>query len=236
MSASFEPRKKESAVDTVVNSIKKLILDKELKPGDKLPTEIEIASGLEVSRGSVREAMKILSAFGIIEVKVGSGTYISDRMNNKMADSFIFSFLATNPDMNQFVEFRKIMETDIMEMIILHYDENEEERVELAENVEQLKKLKLTPEATTDEFVENDMEFHKLLGKASKNLLLERIYGCMIDFLNPSLKYIHRAEDRGANAEIAHSEMLLAIEKKDYDMALKAVECASTSWANVMDR
>ena len=100
MSASFEPRKKESAVDTVVNSIKKLILDKELKPGDKLPTEIEIATGLEVSRGSVREAMKILSAFGLIEVKVGSGTYISDRMNNKMADSFIFSFFATNPDMH----------------------------------------------------------------------------------------------------------------------------------------
>ena len=168
MSASFEPRKKESAVDTVVNSIKKLILDKELKPGDKLPTEIEIATGLEVSRGSVREAMKILSAFGLIEVKVGSGTYISDRMNNKMADSFIFSFFATNPDMHQFVEFRKVMENDIMELILLHYDENEEERAELAQNVKELKSLKASPDSTTDDFAKNDTEFHKLLGKASK--------------------------------------------------------------------
>ena len=117
MSMVFEPRKKESAVDIVVNNIKKLILDKELKPGDKLPTETELASALEVSRGSVREAMKILSAFGIIEVKVGSGTYISNRMSNKMADSFIFSFIAANPDINQFVEFRKVMENDIMERI-----------------------------------------------------------------------------------------------------------------------
>lgn len=236
MAMVFEPRKKESAVDTVVNNIKKLILDKELKPGDKLPTEIEIASALEVSRGSVREAMKILSAFGIIEVKVGSGTYISDRMNNKMADSFIFSFIAANPDINQFVEFRKVLENDIMELIINHYDENEEERKELAENVAALKVLKKTPSATAEEFTANDMEFHKLLGKASKNLLLERIYGCVIDFLHPSLKYIHSAEDRGANAEVAHSEMLEAIEKKDYETALKAVECASSSWANVMDR
>ena len=236
MSMVFEPRKKESAVDIVVNNIKKLILDKELKPGDKLPTEIELATALEVSRGSVREAMKILSAFGIIEVKVGSGTYISNRMSNKMADSFIFSFIAANPDINQFVEFRKVMENDIMELIILHYDENEEERKELAANVEALRKLKNTPSATPEEFVANDMEFHKLLGKASKNLLFERIYGCVIDFLHPSLKYIHSAENRGANAEVAHSEMLAAIENKDYAMALKSVECASTSWANVMDR
>lgn len=236
MSASFEPRKKESAVDTVVNSIKKLILDKELKPGDKLPTEIEIATGLEVSRGSVREAMKILSAFGLIEVKVGSGTYISDRMNNKMADSFIFSFFATNPDMHQFVEFRKVMENDIMELILLHYDENEEERAELAENLKELKSLKASPDSTTDDFAKNDTEFHKLLGKASKNLLLERIYGCVIDFLNPSIKYIHSSENKGANSETAHSEMLEAIEKRDKEMAAKAVECASVSWANVMDR
>ena len=236
MTNSFEPRKKESAVDIVVNSIKSLILDKKLKPGDKLPTELEIAQGLEVSRGSVREAMKILSAFGIIEVKVGSGTYISDRMNNKMADSFIFSFLAANPDMNQFVEFRKLMETDILEMAIAHYDENEEDRKILAENIKQLKELKANPDATNEEFASNDMEFHKTLARASKNLLLERIYGCMIDFLWPSLKFIHSTEKKGANAEESHSLMLEAIELKDKEKAVKAVDTASLSWASVMDR
>lgn len=234
MSPSFEPRKKESAVDAVVTNIKRFILDKKLKPGDKLPTETELAAAIDVSRGSVREAMKILSAFGMIDVKAGSGTYISDRMNTKMAESFIFSFLATNPDMDQFLEFRKIIENDVIEMVIEHYDENRIERHELFENVRQLRLLKQNPASTTDQFVINDMEFHKILGKASKNLLLERIYGCMIDFLTPSLECIHSANNKGDDAAIAHSEMLEAIEKKDYSMAVKAVECASESWISVL--
>jgi len=53
--------KRESAVDIVVNNIKQLLIDRRLKPGDKLPSELEISEGLGVSRGSVREAMKILS-------------------------------------------------------------------------------------------------------------------------------------------------------------------------------
>ena len=65
---------------------------------------------------------------------------------------------------------------------------------------------------------------------------MERIYSCVIDFLNPSIKYIHSSENKGANSETAHSEMLEAIEKRDKEMAAKAVECASVSWANVMDR
>ena len=66
----FKATKRESAVDIVVNSIKQLLADKKLLPGDKLPNELEISEGLGVSRGSVREAMKILSAFGpLAEVK-----------------------------------------------------------------------------------------------------------------------------------------------------------------------
>ena len=62
--------KRESAVDIVVNNIKQLLIDRRLKPGDKLPSELEISEGLGVSRGSVREAMKILSAFGLIDIRV----------------------------------------------------------------------------------------------------------------------------------------------------------------------
>ena len=60
----FTAVKRESAVDIVINNIKQLLIDRRLLPGDKLPSELEISEGLGVSRGSVREAMKILSAFG----------------------------------------------------------------------------------------------------------------------------------------------------------------------------
>ena len=55
----FKANKRESAVDIVVNNIKHLLMERKLKPGDRLPSESEISEGMGVSRGSVREAMKI---------------------------------------------------------------------------------------------------------------------------------------------------------------------------------
>ncbi len=96
MTVTFQKRdKRESAVDIVVNAIKEMLVTRELRPGDRLPTEIEISEGLGVSRGSVREAMKILSAFGLIDIRVGNGTYVCDTPGNATLDSFLVRTHAT---------------------------------------------------------------------------------------------------------------------------------------------
>ena len=88
----FRANKRESAVDLVVNNIKQLLIEKKLKPGDRLPSELEISEGMNVSRGSVREAMKILSAFGLVDIKIGNGTYVCETPGNSLMDSLLFSF------------------------------------------------------------------------------------------------------------------------------------------------
>ena len=104
MSNLFEASKRESAVDVVVNSIKQLLMERRLKPGDKLPNELEISEGLGVSRGSVREAMKILSAFGLVDIRVGNGTYVCETPGNGLMDSLLFSFFVSNPDISNLYE------------------------------------------------------------------------------------------------------------------------------------
>ncbi|MGI5888583.1 MAG: FadR/GntR family transcriptional regulator, partial [Oscillospiraceae bacterium] len=98
MSDFFTYSKRESAVDVVINSIKQLLIDGKLKPGDKIPNELEISQGLGVSRGSVREAMKILSALGIVDIKVGNGTYVRSKPDSELLDSLLFSYYITNPN------------------------------------------------------------------------------------------------------------------------------------------
>ncbi len=137
----FKATKRESAVDIVVNSIKQLLADKKLLPGDKLPNELEISEGLGVSRGSVREAMKILSAFGLIDIRVGNGTYVSDSPSSELLDSLLFTYFITNPDLTSLYEFRRIFETDIVRLAIDHYDENQEQRNSLRENLKELDAL-----------------------------------------------------------------------------------------------
>ena len=75
----FRANKRESTVDIVVNNIKKLLIERKLKPGDRLPNEVEISEAMNVSRGSVREALRILTAFGLVESRVGTGTYICQK-------------------------------------------------------------------------------------------------------------------------------------------------------------
>lgn len=66
-----------SALDTALHGLRALIADGELRPGDRLPSEGELCDQLGVSRGSVREAIRMLAALGVLETRHGSGSYVS---------------------------------------------------------------------------------------------------------------------------------------------------------------
>ncbi len=66
-----------SAVDDAFFGLRAMIVGGRLRPGDRLPSEAELAAELEVSRGPLREAMKMLAVLGVLESRQGSGTYVS---------------------------------------------------------------------------------------------------------------------------------------------------------------
>lgn len=73
----LKPIKSGKIYELIMDEIRDLINDSELKPGDKIPSEREIANKLAVSRSSVRQAVSALAAQGILEVKQGDGTYVT---------------------------------------------------------------------------------------------------------------------------------------------------------------
>ncbi len=80
----------ESAVDTVVQQIRDLIASSRLTVGDSLPTERDLCAQFNASRNTVREAMRILKAYGLVEVRPKVGATITD---NRMSRAFeLFSF------------------------------------------------------------------------------------------------------------------------------------------------
>lgn len=223
--------KRESAVDIVINNIKELIVERKLKPGDKLPTEIEITNGLGVSRGSVREAMKILSAFGLIDIRVGNGTYICDSVSNTAIDSFLFSFYLTNPNLNNIYELRFYYEIDIMQMIDNHYAENEATRNAMRENIAELEIL-VKNGVTGEPLSQKDIEFHQLMGKATNNILAERIYNFIVDFMQASIKATHKNQDGGYILD-AHKLIMDTIEKRNTKHIPEAIEFSLRIWKDL---
>ncbi|WHH58152.1 FadR/GntR family transcriptional regulator [Petroclostridium sp. X23] len=217
----FTPQKKESAVDLVINNIKKLLLTKHLMPGDRLPNELELSKNLQVSRGSIREAMKILSAFGIIDIRQGDGTYIAESPNKVLFDPLLFNLILAQSDFNELMELREIMEFEVIRLIIKNADED---AIKLIENAYLDMETKINS-SVKDPVVlsKSDLEFHYALGKATKNKLVEKIYTFIMDFFMPSIEITHEAQKTGLSALHTHKKILDALMERDLEKAIDSI-------------
>ena len=81
--------KSESVVQQIIDTLIGAMIRRELRPGDQIPTEMELAESLGVGRNSVREAIKILVYFGVLEIRRPEGTYVCDGFTETMIDPII---------------------------------------------------------------------------------------------------------------------------------------------------
>jgi len=232
----FTPHTRESAVDTVINSIKLLLLERKLLPGDRLPSELEISKGLGVSRGSVREAMKILSAFDIVDVRVGDGTYIVSTPKKNLIDPLLFSFLLSKPDISALSEFREYIELDIVELAMKHKPENEEVLVLLEENLRDLERLRERSQSTLREYVDNDLTFHRLLGKSCCNQFLEKVYSFILEYFAHSIAMTHENQTRGEQSYTTHMQIMKGIRSNNFREATAAINKSVQVWKNLQPK
>ena len=93
----FESVKAAKVSDSIVSQIEEMILDGALKPGDRLPPERELALQLDVSRPSLREAIIVLQAKGLVTVRRGGGTYVADAFARAITDPLV-DVLERHPD------------------------------------------------------------------------------------------------------------------------------------------
>jgi GntR family transcriptional repressor for pyruvate dehydrogenase complex len=106
-----EPAPYRPGYEVVAEQIVQLIAEREMSPGDRMPTEMELATRLGASRTLVREAVKILAATGRVSVQKGRGLYVADGEGMLGASRFGGFFIPTNLDhIFMLFEFRRIQE------------------------------------------------------------------------------------------------------------------------------
>lgn len=109
--------KTESVVQKVIDCLTDGIVSGELKPGDRLPTEPELAATFGVARTSVREATKILSYMGVLESRRAEGTFVSSGFKESMIDPMVYGIiLGRGDDFNSLIELREMTEAGIMRL------------------------------------------------------------------------------------------------------------------------
>jgi GntR family transcriptional regulator, transcriptional repressor for pyruvate dehydrogenase complex len=152
--------------DEAIHKIKEMIVSGELRPGDRLPKEADLADRLGLSRNSLREAVKALSVIRVLDVRQGDGTYVTSLDPGLLLDamSFVVDFHRDDTVL-QFLEVRRILEPAAAAMAAQRMTEGE---------IATLRSLLdgLGGEPTIDALVANDLEFHRQIAAGAGNDVL----------------------------------------------------------------
>ncbi|MEE9125246.1 MAG: FadR/GntR family transcriptional regulator [candidate division NC10 bacterium] len=200
--------KKTRIYQDIVAQLKELIAEGKLKPGDQLPSERELSEMFQVSRASVREAIRALESMGFIEIRQGEGTYIASSVETLLA-SVASALLHQRDPLLQVFEARKILEPAIAALAAERATAEDVGDLEaiLAEQADQV--------AKGETGVEADTRFHSTLAEAAKNEVLLRLNEAIVDNLRETRLRSLQTEGRPPRSLAGHREILAAIGSKD---------------------
>src|SRR3984885_1486321 len=120
----FEVIRKGKVYEEVAKQIERLIL-KKLKPGDKLPSERELAEMLQVSRSSIRDAIRGLELVGLVEPRQGAGTIVRELSAETLVNPFATALKQRKEMVSELLDFRKMLEPPLAARAATHAGEDE---------------------------------------------------------------------------------------------------------------
>ncbi|AFQ42705.1 FadR/GntR family transcriptional regulator [Desulfosporosinus meridiei] len=184
-------RKKRSLAENVADNILAMItIDKKFSSGDKLPNEIELSEVLQVSRTTLREAIRILVAHNVLEIYRGKGTFVKNNLDLN-EDLGLKELSTLQPDVKDLYEMRLIFEPQSAYYAAKRANDRELERILYYGRLEE--ELILKKEDRT----EAEQAFHKSIAKATHN-----------EFMNRLMPILYQAIDKGVLLSDTNEEMI----------------------------
>jgi GntR family transcriptional repressor for pyruvate dehydrogenase complex len=220
---AFRPIRTKRLYEEIAEQITQLMAGGELQPGERLPSERELAERLQVSRPSVREALQSLEMLGFVETRRGGGTYVRDRN----ADDFIRPlalFLAVEKtSLLEMFEVRRTFEASSARLAAERASDEDVARIRAA--LETMKERFNAQDSEKGE--EADVEFHYAVAEATRNALLVRLFRTIsIEFgraVAVARRRLYADRENPRKLVEQHRRIYQAIERHDADAAAQAM-------------
>ncbi len=214
----FKPVKNMKVYEQVVDQIKEMVRVGQIKKGDKLPTERVMAEELQVSRTSIREAMRALEVVGLIESRQGAGNYIREEFDDVLLEPLSIVFMLQNGTNKDIFELREVLELSTIFLSVMRI--SDEELKKLGELVERFKTSR-----DEEENVKIDSEFHSIIVKGANNVLITNLLEGVSELVDKFISEGRRAilsdeRNRGKLLDF-HEKIYLAIKNRDAYSAYK---------------
>ncbi len=165
----FQKAKQTKVFQDVVAQIQEAILDGRLKTGDTLPSERQLKDMFNISRGTLREALRVLEQKGLIEIKlgVGGGSVVKDVNVEQVSESLGLLIKSQKVSLNHLAEFRE----DVEGIVAAHaaIRSTNADILQLKKLVEAARKCVDGGTSQRDAFIEIDKQIHLTLARVAKN-------------------------------------------------------------------
>jgi len=224
----LQPVKKSRLYESAVDQIRSLILAKNYEPGDRLPSERELAEQLSIGRPSVREALRILGAMGLIEIRVGNGTYVRDVSLLPYMDSLITLISSRLKDREENIlklwEVRKVLEAGNVGLACSRMTPRQFEKMETS-----VREMERSIE-NREVFISTGVQFHREIAAATGNEILILIWNNLWDMIlrsdlyrrryHPNFRMLHSPQQ----ALEGHKKICRALAQRNRGESLRAME------------
>lgn len=218
MIISLEPIERMTVSEEIIKKLIDLINSGVLRPGDKLPSERELMEKLQVSRASIREALRSLSLGGLLETRPGNGTYVSECFSSLIADQVEWSALLGEQDILELMEVREPLEIQAAGLATQRATVTQLEELRQA-----IERLRSNNEEDIEQEVDADLVFHTIIAEMAQNRVLYRLTLGLRNLLREYIKRATSATETKMSTVEEHQAILEAIEEGDEAKARQAM-------------
>jgi GntR family transcriptional repressor for pyruvate dehydrogenase complex len=214
--SDFEVIRRNKVYEEVAKQIERLILQK-LQPGDKLPSERELAEMLQVSRSSIRDAIRSLELMGLVEPRQGAGTIVRELSAESLANPFANALKRRQELVSELLDFRKMLEPPLAARAATHVSPDE---------ISEMEEILQRQEGTLshgEAAIAEDAEFHYSIALASGNSIVLKVLDILMDLLRDTRERSLQLKGRPERSLAGHRRILAAIKRHDAEAAKNAM-------------
>jgi len=216
---TVDPERRSSTSEEVITQLREMIHRGELRPGDRLPPERDLAKLLGVSRPTLRAAIRSLAAVGVLQSKQGAGTFVVKSDGPPALDSAPLRMMASLHGFttSEMFEARRSLEMAIAALAAERA--TGEQMATMAEEIAGMFASLDDPE----QFLVHDMRFHQMIAASSGNRIMTALMNMVATVLfDVRRKTVNRARDLKESAEM-HRQIFRAIRDRNSDAARNAM-------------
>ena len=208
-----------NAVQQIIDAFTQQLVQGKLRPGDQIPTEVELSEKFGVARNTTREAIKILVAMGVLEIRRPVGTFVCEGFTESMISPLLYGIiLGRGNSYDELMDLREIMETGTMLTVIRNA--SDEEIATLSKPLEALGKACHKKKPSVQEVFDRDDNFHEAVMALAHNRMVERIASTVRlmthDMRHESVELM-LSSNRAEELYRAHEKLYRILSERDVD-------------------